>query len=159
MPTLPQLIEADMQRLDAVLRELRERSEATAVLLIDKGGFLLAQNGETAQFDPVTIAALSSGAYLANQSIANLVHEQNFNTVYQQGENHSLLITNVDEHSLLVIIFPAQTSVGAVKYFAAAAALRVAAQMQTARERSPGAGVDLSELNLANPDAIFRKKS
>ncbi|MCX6896934.1 MAG: roadblock/LC7 domain-containing protein, partial [Verrucomicrobia bacterium] len=92
MPTLPQLIEADMQRLDAVLGELLRASEATAALLIDKGGFLLAQSGATAQFDPVTIAALSSGAFLANQSIANLVHEQNFNSVYQQGEKFSLLI-------------------------------------------------------------------
>ena len=30
--------------------------------------------------------ALASGAFLANQTIANLVHETNFNSVYQQGE-------------------------------------------------------------------------
>lgn len=159
MPTLPQLIEDDVSQLDSVLRELTERSDATAVLLIDKGGFLLAQSGETAQFDPTTIAALSSGAYLANQSIANLVHEKNFNNVYQQGENFSLLITNVDEHSLLVVIFQAQLSVGAVKYFAAAAAVKVAAQMQVAHHRDPAAGLDLSVLNLEDPTNVFRKKS
>lgn len=159
MATLPQLIEEDICQLDRILGELREASDAVAALLIDKGGFLLAQNGATAQFDPTTIAALSSGAYLANQSIANLVHEKNFNSVYQQGENFSLLITNVDEHSLLVIIFQAQLSVGAVKYFAAAAAAKVAAQMQTARARDPEGGLDLSVLNLENPDVIFRKKT
>lgn len=158
MATLPQLLEPDMQRLDAALRELRDRADASAVLLIDKGGFLIAQCGESGRFDPVSIAALSAGAYLANQSIANLVHEKTFNSVYQQGENHSLLIFNVDEHSLLVVIFSSQGSVGAVKYFATSAAVRVAAQMQAARERNPGAGVDLSELNLADPAPLFRRK-
>jgi len=158
MPTLPQLIAADMERLDAVLGELLKHSEATAVLLIDKGGFLLCQSGDTGQFDPTTIAALSSGAFLANQTIANLVHEENFNSVYQQGEKFSLLILNVDEYCLLVVIFPSQLSVGAVKYFAAATTTRVAEQMRIALERNPTGGVDLSELNLSDATGVFRKK-
>jgi predicted regulator of Ras-like GTPase activity (Roadblock/LC7/MglB family) len=158
MLTLPQLIEEDVAQLQRLLRELRGQSDATAALLIDKGGFLLAQHGETAQFDPTTIAALSSGAYLANQCIANLVQEKNFDSVYQQGEKFSLLITNVDEHCLLVIIFQAHLSVGAVKFFAAQARTQVAAQMQVARARNPDAGLDLSVLNLENPSVVFRKK-
>ena len=158
MPTLPQLIEEDVRRLEDVLRELLEQSEATTALLIDKGGFLLAHGGDAAQFELTTIAALASGAYLANQTIANLVRERNFNNVYQQGENFSILITNVDEHCLIVIIFKAQVSVGAVKYFAATAAARIAAQMTIAHDRDPAGGLDLSMLNLENPEVFFRKK-
>jgi len=40
MPTLPQLIEEDIQLIEEVLGELLEKSEATTALLIDKGGFL-----------------------------------------------------------------------------------------------------------------------
>ena len=138
---------------------MRERSEADAVLLIDKGGFLIARSETDAQFDATTIAALASGAYLANQTIAGLVQEKNFNSVYQQGENFSMLIADVDEHSLLVIIFPAQHSVGAVKYFAASATARIASQMKTAHERDPESRLDLSVLNLENPEVVFRKKS
>lgn len=159
MPTLPQLIEADIQEFESVLGELLEQSEATTALLIDKGGFLLAKYGVLDEFDPTTIAALASGAYLANQTIANLVHEENFNSVYQQGEKFSMLVVNVDSQSLLVIIFQAQVSVGAVKYFAATAAASVARQMKIAQERDPGAGLDLSVLNLADPGVVFRKKS
>ncbi len=159
MATLPQLIEEDVAELDAILGGLRECSEADAVLLIDKGGFLIAWSEADAQFDATTIAALASGAYLANQTIAGLVREQNFSSVYQQGENFSMLIVNVDEHSLLVIIFPAQNSVGAVKYFATASATRIAAQMKTAHDRDPENGLDLSVLNLENPETVFRKKS
>src|SRR5213078_5103716 len=105
MATLPQLIEEDIHRLDDELRELLEKSDGTTALIIDKGGFLIASQGDSRQFDLTTIAALASGAFLANQTIANLVHETNFNSVYQQGETYSMFVVGVDEESLLVIIF------------------------------------------------------
>src|SRR5438270_9632519 len=104
MATLPQLIEEDIERLEEELRELLEDSDATTALIIDKGGFLIAHQGDARQFDLTTIAALASGAYLANQTIANLVHEANFNSVYQQGEKFSLFVACVDEASLLAVI-------------------------------------------------------
>src|SRR5881409_3954502 len=112
MPTLPQLIEEDIQRLDDELRELLEKSDATTALIIDKGGFLISSQGDSRQFDLTTIAALASGAYMANQTIANLVHETNFNSVYQQGEKFSIFARCVGEECLLVIIFEAGRSVG-----------------------------------------------
>src|ERR1700704_5284085 len=110
MSTLPQLIEEDIQQLNRVLSELLTSSEATTALIIDKGGFLITHRGEGEQFDLTTIAALASGAYL--------VHENNFDSVYQQGEKFSMFVLNVDEYCLLVLIFRAAISVGAVKYFA-----------------------------------------
>jgi predicted regulator of Ras-like GTPase activity (Roadblock/LC7/MglB family) len=159
MPTLPQLIEEDVQLLDGVLRDFLDRSEASVALLIDKGGFLITHSGDAEKFDLITIAALASGAYLANQTIAGLVHEENFNSVYQQGENFSMLITDVDQHCLLVTIFQARISVGAVKYFAAGVAGRIGKQMKIAYHRNPKGGLDLSALNLENPSVVFHKKS
>ncbi len=159
MATLPQLIEEDIQRLEGELRELLEKSDATTALIIDKGGFLISNQGDDRQFDLTTIAALASGAFMANQTIASLVHETNFNTVYNQGDKFSMLVIGVDENCLLTIIFKAQVSVGAVKYFAAPAVKRIALQLQLAQERDPGAGLDLSELNLADPSSVFKRKT
>jgi predicted regulator of Ras-like GTPase activity (Roadblock/LC7/MglB family) len=159
MATLPQLLEEDIQHLEAALRELLEQSDATTALLIDQGGFLIAHQGDARQFDLTTIAALSSGAYLANQTIANLVQETNFNSVYQQGEKFSLFVTRVDDSCLLTIIFKAHLSVGAVKYFAGPAAQLIVEQLKTAQERDPSAGIDLSVLNLADPSEVFKRKS
>ncbi len=158
MGTLPQLIEEDIQRLEEVLREFLERSDATTALIIDQGGFLISSQGDARQFDLTTIAALASGAYLANQTIANLVHETNFNSVYQQGERHSMFAVSVDEYCMLVVIFKAQVSVGAVKYFALPAAEQIAGQMQLARDRDPAGGLDLSVLNLADASQVFKRK-
>jgi len=112
MATLPQLIEEDVQRLDEILRELLAQTDGSTALVIDKGGFLIGNCGDSRQFDLTTIAALASGAYMANQTIANLVHESNFNSVYQQGEKHSMFVLSVDDYCMLVVIFRAQVSVG-----------------------------------------------
>ncbi len=157
--TLPQLIEEDVRRLEDVLTDLLEKSDASAALIIDTGGFLICSQGESRRFDFTTIAALASGAYMANQTIANLIHETNFNSVYQQGEKYSMFVICVDEHCLLVVIFRAQVSVGVVKYYAGPAAEQVADQMRIAQERDPGAGLDLSELNLADASEVFKRKA
>jgi predicted regulator of Ras-like GTPase activity (Roadblock/LC7/MglB family) len=158
MGTLPQLFEEDIQRLDGALRELLEKSDATTALVIDQGGFLIASQGDNRQFDLTTIAALASGAYLANQTIANLIHETNFNSVYQQGEKFSMFALSVDENCMLVVVFKAQVSVGAVKYFAIPAAKEIAEQMLVAHERDPAGGLDLSVLNLADTADVFKRK-
>jgi predicted regulator of Ras-like GTPase activity (Roadblock/LC7/MglB family) len=159
MATLPQLIEDDVQLLDHELRELLAKTDATTALIIDQGGFLISSQGDTRSFDLTTIAALASGAYLANQTIANLVHETNFNSVYQQGEKFSMFVVCVDEHCMLTVIFKASVSVGAVKYFAGPAAKRIATQMQVAQERDPGGGLDLSMLNIADPSEVFKRRT
>src|SRR5437667_2795708 len=159
MPTLPQLIEEDIQRLDDELRELLEKSDATTALIIDKGGFLISSQGDVRSFDLTTIAALASGAFLTNQTIANLVHETNFNSVYQQGEKFSMFVICVDENCMLTVIFKASVSVGAVKYFATPAVKRIAVQMQIAQERDPGGGLDLSMLNIADPSEVVKRRT
>jgi predicted regulator of Ras-like GTPase activity (Roadblock/LC7/MglB family) len=158
MATLPQLIEDDIQRLDETLREFIASADATAALIIDKGGFLITHQGDSRDFDLTTIAALSSGAFMANQTIAGLVNETNFNSIYQQGEKFSIFVINVDEHCMLVVIFKSQTGVGVVKYYAAGAIKRIASQIKIAEERAPGEGLDLSVLNVADTGQFFRKR-
>jgi predicted regulator of Ras-like GTPase activity (Roadblock/LC7/MglB family)/predicted RNA-binding Zn-ribbon protein involved in translation (DUF1610 family) len=158
MATLPQLIEEDIQQLDETLREFNAQTDATTSLIIDKGGFLLAHQGDAQQFDLTTIGALASGAFMANQTIAGLVNEKKFDSIYQQGEKFSMFVVNVDENCLLAVIFQSRTGVGVVKFYAAFAVKRIARQFALAQERSPQAGLDLSELNATNPQDFFRKK-
>ena len=159
MATLPQLIEEDIHQIDGALNDLLTKSEATSSLVIDKGGFLITQCGDTRRFDTTTLGALAAAMYAATQGIASLVSEANFSSVYQQGENFSLLVHNVDEHCLLVVIFRAQISVGAVKYYAITTISQVAEQLQTAQARSPEEGLDLSVLNIADTADLFRNKN
>lgn len=157
MFTLPQLLEEDTQQIDSILRELLKKSDASLALLIDQGGFLIASHGDPGSFDLTSIAALSSGAYMATQTIAGLVEETSFSSVYQQGEKHSIFITAVDEQCQLVVIFESRVGVGVVKYYSAAITERIAAQMQVAAQRDPDGGLDLSVLNVEDPSELFRR--
>jgi len=158
MATLPQLVERDIHLLDEALRDFIAHTEATTALIIDKGGFLITHQGDDAQFDLTTIGALASGAFMANQTIAGLVNEANFSSIYQQGEKYSMFVVNVDEHCLLVVIFKVGVGVGVVKFYAASAVKRLARRLKAARERNPEGGLDLSALNVADPQHLFRKK-
>jgi len=158
MATLPQITEEDIHKLNEILREFNVNADAAVSLIIDKGGFLITQQGDSDGFDLTTIAALASGAFMANQTIAGLVSETNFHSTYQQGENYSLFVINVDEHCLLVVIFKSETGVGVIKYYATAAVKRIARQLKIARKRAPDEGLDLSMLNVADTQYFFRKK-
>jgi predicted regulator of Ras-like GTPase activity (Roadblock/LC7/MglB family) len=159
MATLPQLLEEDIQQLDDVLRGFLDRTEATTALIVDKGGFLITHQGDARQFDLTTISALASGAYMANQTIANLIHETHFDSVYQAGSQYSMFVTNVDEECLLLVIFKAQVGVGVVKYYTTATRERIARQLQLAHERDPDGGLDLSVLNVADTSNVFKRKA
>ena len=158
MAILPQLTEDDIQKLDATLRDFITSTDASAALVIDEGGFLITQQGDMSGFDLTSIGALASGAFMASQAIANLVNEKNFNCIYQQGENFSLLVTNVDEHCMLIVIFKSVTGVGVVKYYATSAGKLIARQLKISRKRAPDEGIDLSMLDVAETQDVFRKK-
>jgi len=158
MATLPQLIEEDIHRFGVILHALLEHTEAATALIIDKGGFLITHHGNAEEFDLTTIAALASGAFLANQTIANLVSEDNFNSVYQQGEKYSMYATQAGEETLLVVIFKAEHGVGVVKYYSEPAVEKIVDQLKIAYARDPGAGLDLSVLNVADTAGVFKKK-
>lgn len=159
MFTLPQLIEEDVQVLGNALADLLAKCEATSAVVIDKGGFVIATGGPEDIFDTTTLAALAAASYTATQAIAHLINEPNFCSVYQQGENYSMLVSNVDEQCLLVVIFRAHLSVGAVKYYAASTIRKVAEQLEAARNRAPDEGLDLSMLNMMDPSVVFQRKS
>src|ERR1035438_9896948 len=147
MAGLPQLIEEDVHTFDAALDDLLRRSEAGAALVIDKGGPLISQRGAMEKFDATPVAALAAGAFSATEMMARHLGETSLSHIYQQGRQVSLLISNVDDNLLLIVVFPAATGVGAVKYYAADAVARISAQMQKAALRAPGASVDLVSLN------------
>jgi predicted regulator of Ras-like GTPase activity (Roadblock/LC7/MglB family) len=158
MSTLPQLIEEDIRKLDETLREYLTQTDASIALIIDKGGFLITHHGDAGDVDLTTIGALASGAFMASQTIAGLVNEKDFNHTSLQGEKFSLFTVNVDEHCLLVVVFQSKTGIGVVKYYSGAAVGRLAKQLAIARERDPVNGLDLSAMNVADTQGLFRKK-
>jgi CDGSH-type Zn-finger protein/predicted regulator of Ras-like GTPase activity (Roadblock/LC7/MglB family) len=155
----PQLIEEDFQRIDAALKALLAQSEASAAMLVEKAGHLIQQRGLDEQFPPDVLATLASNAFNAVQFMAGLLQEDKFPGMYQQGEKRSTLMLNVDENCIVVIIFPASVSVGAVRFYAAQTIEAIANQIKIAQARAPTVSFDLTDLDVENVQQLFQRKA
>ena len=157
MGQFPQLHQEDLDHLNLVLNDLLKKSEANIALLVEKAGYLIHQCGKPEAIDTTTFATLGSNAYNAVQFMASLVNETNFTSMYQQGENFSTLMVNVEENSLLVLVFPTHITVGSMKYYASPAVRSIQERIQiaTARGAQP---LDLSDMDATDVQSLFRKK-
>ncbi|MDB6055616.1 MAG: roadblock/LC7 family protein [Verrucomicrobiales bacterium] len=158
MFSLPQLFGEDIEEFNSALDRLLSQTDALAAMIIDVGGFLITCRGENSAFDATTLAALAAASFSATQQMAITIGESTFNSVYQQGEKFSLLLQDVNGQCLLVVIFKADNSVGALKYCSTDTIERTKSQLGRAQERHPSQGLDLSSLNLADPSAVFKRK-
>ena len=91
-----------MQFFEKVLADLVRKSEAILTMIVEKAGYLIHQHGNSEALDTTTLATLGSNAYNATQFMAQLVNENNFSSMYQQGEAYSTLILNIDHDCILV---------------------------------------------------------
>lgn len=157
MGQFPQINQEDIDIIDAVLSDLLRKSEANIALLVEKAGYLIHQCGNPEQIDTTTFATLGSNAYNAVQFMASLVNESNFSSMYQQGESYSTLMMNVDENSLLVVVFPTHLTVGSMKYYSAPAVRAIGERIHVASQREP-VGLDLSDLNPGDVQELFQRK-
>ena len=158
MADFPQLTEEDYQVFTRAMEDLMARSEAGSVLLIEKAGHLIHTCGN-GDYDATAMAALASNTFNAVQFMAGMLAETNFNGMYQQGDKLSTVLLNVDEHLLLMIIFPAHLSVGAVRFYAAETIKTISAQLEAASSRIGNLKFDLTDLDIASTEALFRKKN
>jgi predicted regulator of Ras-like GTPase activity (Roadblock/LC7/MglB family) len=156
MASFPSLNQEDIDVIDATLRELLKKSEAHVSLLVEKAGYLIHQCGNPDELDTTTFATLGSNAYNAVQFMASLVNENNFTSMYQQGENFSTLMVNVDENSLLVIVFPTHLTVGSMKYYAGPAVRAICDRIIVASTR--GDVIDFSDVDARDVQALFTQK-
>jgi predicted regulator of Ras-like GTPase activity (Roadblock/LC7/MglB family) len=158
MPGLPPLLSEDIEAFDQTLSSLLEQGEATAVLLIDQGGPILTQIGDTSLLDTTSLAALAAGAFAATQGVARILGETDFSSVYQQGRSLSVIVHRVDDNLLLLVIFKASLSAGMVKYHAAISSANLVHQVDKATARSPGESIDLVSMNIEDATQVFRRK-
>jgi predicted regulator of Ras-like GTPase activity (Roadblock/LC7/MglB family) len=156
MGAFPTLYEEDFQYFDLVLTDLIKKSEAHIALIVEQAGYLVHQCG-SGGVDTTTLATLGSNAFNATQFMASLVNEQNFTSMYQQGEHYSTLILNIEENTLLVLVFGTQQTVGSMTYYAAPAVRMLAEQIDRAQRRNPGSHLDLSDLNPEDMSQVFKR--
>jgi predicted regulator of Ras-like GTPase activity (Roadblock/LC7/MglB family) len=158
MYSLPLLISEDIAAMNAALGDFVSASGARLALFIDRGGFVVTSQGDEGNLDTTTLGALAANSFAATQAIARIIEDHSVTSLYQEGQENSLLILSVQEFGFLAVVFPAAIGVGSVKFYGQDVVARVGRQLAAAGDRAPDQGLDLSALNIADATPLFRRR-
>src|SRR5881227_4116690 len=90
-------------------------SNARCALLVDRAGQLVATVGEKPKFDPTAFATLTAADFSANDQLAKLIGENDFNSLFHQGERESMYLADIARRVILVVLFDNRTTLGLVR--------------------------------------------
>ena len=117
MEQLTNLIISDRELaiITTALAKLMNDTSATSVMLLDKSGQVIANQGASTRQNATSLGALLAGAFSSSRHVAELLGEKDFRTIFQQGVHENIFTTMVEEQWLLVIVFDKLTHIGLVK--------------------------------------------
>ncbi|MCK5133766.1 MAG: roadblock/LC7 domain-containing protein [Candidatus Sabulitectum sp.] len=100
--------------INETLSELVEKTEALTALLISRHGICLGQAGG-ARLNATALAALVAGMFSATKEVANIVGEEQFSILLQQGKKRHIHISLIGQRSMMVIVFEDYSRIGRVR--------------------------------------------
>ena len=107
--------EQDFKQIQQFLTAFLRDSNARCALLVDRTGQLVATVGEQPKFDATTFATLTAADFSANDQLAKLIGENDFNSLFHQGEKESMYLADVARRVILVVLFDNRTTLGLVR--------------------------------------------
>jgi predicted regulator of Ras-like GTPase activity (Roadblock/LC7/MglB family) len=105
----------DFTSITESLKRFLGDTNSRCALLVDRSGQLVTTVGEAPGLDTTAFATLTAADYSANDQLARLVGENDFSSLFHQGEKDSIYVADVARRLLLVIIFDSRTTVGLVR--------------------------------------------
>jgi len=109
------LYEEDFQKLQRVLRRLRQETSASVVLLVDKNGQRIASVGDVEALDMTALASLTAGNVAATDGLARILGEREFSVLLHEGEGQNIHVSIVARRVILVVIFGDRSALGLVR--------------------------------------------
>src|SRR5919108_1043647 len=132
--------EDDFNAITASLQSFLKECNARCALLVDRTGQLVATVGEQPKFDPTTFATLTAADFSANDQLAKLIGENDFNSLFHQGEKESMYLADVSRRVILVVLFDNRTTLGLVRLKMKHTVDELAKLFDEVFKRGPGGG-------------------
>lgn len=118
MTGIGMLTAEDQSAIQNLLNDFIKKSEAQWSALVDKGGNLFAQHGDTGNLDLSILSALAAGSFAATHELAKRLGESEFSALYHEGQGQHILMSALHHECLLVTIFGDRTNIGLVRFYA-----------------------------------------
>ena len=109
------MYEEELNQINQICDSLHRDSNAKAVLVIDKNGQAIAQQGEVESLDVTSLSSLTAGNVAATGGIANLLEEKEFAGQFHEGERTNVHISIVGQRVILLVLFDERSSLGLVR--------------------------------------------
>lgn len=107
--------EEDFTAITRAMQRFLGETNARCALLVDRSGQLVATVGEQPNFDPTAFATLTAADFSANDQLAQLIGETDFNSLFHQGEKESMYLADIARRVILVALFDNRTTLGLVR--------------------------------------------
>jgi predicted regulator of Ras-like GTPase activity (Roadblock/LC7/MglB family) len=107
--------EDDFGAITKALERFLAECNARCALLVDRTGQLVATVGQRPDFDPTAFATLTAADFSANDQLAKLIGENDFTSLFHQGEKESMYLADVAHRVILVVLFDSRTTLGLVR--------------------------------------------
>lgn len=131
---------------------------ARVVFLIDRDGQPIAFHGDIGDMDTTSFASLAAGNVAATSSMAQIIGEDAFPSVFHEGERESIFISIIGR-SLLVTVFDQRSTLGLVKIRTKRGSFDVATILEEATAASNNYNVNqnsfFSEITDEDIDSLF----
>ncbi len=154
----PQMVmfEEEFREIQSISDNLVRQSRSRVVCIIDKAGQLIASSGETEPLDTTSLASLTAGNVAATGGMANLLRENEFATIFLEGDGshiYSQIVGNV----ILVVIFDSRTNVGMVRLRVRKAVDGIQAVFEAleAKSKDPNRQAPFNEITDDDIDNLF----
>jgi predicted regulator of Ras-like GTPase activity (Roadblock/LC7/MglB family) len=129
------------------------------VFLIDRDGQPITLHGEIGDMDTTSFASLAAGNVAATSSMAKLIGEEVFPSVFHEGERESIFISIIGR-ALLVVVFDERSTLSLVKLRTKRSSFDVAAILDEAVVESANYKLNhnssfFSEITDEDIDSLF----
>jgi len=135
MSAIGMLTAEDQMAIEQRLADFLTKSEAQWSALVDKGGNLFAQSGNTGTLDLSILSALAAGSFAATHELAKRLGESEFSALYHEGHGQHILMSALAHECLLVTIFGERTNIGLVRFYAQQATVTLNELLQQAQAK------------------------
>ncbi len=107
---LTQLVitEEQQKELDTLLQRLKEKLDASAVLLIERSGLLLSTYGE-GTINDLSISSLIAGIFKSISALTSLMGEPEVRTLQHHGNRNTMVLVLLESKDVLALMLPPGT--------------------------------------------------
>jgi CheY-like chemotaxis protein len=114
------------------LKELQGNTGARNVMLINTDGFPIEVIGAKETLDVTSVSALVAANFIAASELANLLGNRSiFKSSYHEGSEYNIYAYYVNDNALLVVVFGAESKIGAVWFYTKQTATALVAALAT----------------------------